>query len=60
MAPVSQSEKVEAMRKRVAQAVSLFEHREGSKQVDSKDIGALVSAYVSLQQLHANMCHANP
>lgn len=43
MAPLSHSDKVEAMKQRVVSAVSLFENREGSKQVDIKEIGALVS-----------------
>jgi hypothetical protein len=56
MAPLSQSEKVEVIRKKVVAAVSLFEHREGSKQVDIKDIGALVREfYIILVQSGATL-----
>jgi hypothetical protein len=35
-------EKSELLRRKVRDAVLLFEHKEGSKQVDLKDIGTLV------------------
>ena len=60
MAPISQAENIDTTRRKVASAVSLFEHREGSKQVDIKDIGALVSIIrLNIYHLvHANQCHA--
>lgn len=38
----TQAEVLEAAKKRVRDAVALFEHKEGSKLVDVKDIGTLV------------------
>lgn len=38
----SQESAMDAARKRVLEAVMLFEHKEGSRLVDIKDVGTLV------------------